>query len=128
MRSVSHHHSATLRNVLQVALNIEQMWFREINELHVFDFEQCDDFSVNITFPSVDQNLLKQTIFSFLHFGLAILKLLGHLRNVTCVFVTCCFFNHSCKFYIGQPEQVVFFIFNEECFASPLRPFADCYK
>ena len=37
-----------------IGLNIETLCFREINELSVFDLKTCDDFSVNIKFPSAD--------------------------------------------------------------------------
>ena len=43
--------------------------------LEVFDFKTCDDFSVNIKFPSADQNLLKRIIFWLVFFSLVLFKL-----------------------------------------------------
>ena len=52
-----------------IALNIEKLCFREKYELEVFDFKQCDDFYVNIQFPSADQNNFKRRTFWLLHVG-----------------------------------------------------------
>ena len=49
--------------------------------LEVFEFNTCDDFSVNIKFPQADQHLLCRITFFYLHFGLVFLELLGpHAR------------------------------------------------
>ena len=58
-----------------IGLNLETLCFREINELSVFDFKTCDDFSVNIKFPSADQNRLWRRTCWLLHFSLVLLKL-----------------------------------------------------
>ena len=58
-----------------IGLNIEKWCFRENSKLDVFDFKQCDDFSINIQFPSADQNFLKRRTFWGLHFGFVLLKL-----------------------------------------------------
>ena len=59
-----------------IGLKIKKWCFREKMNLEVFDFKNCDDFSINIKFPSADQHLLWRRIFWLLHFGLVLLKLL----------------------------------------------------
>ena len=43
--------------------------------MEVFDFKQCDDFYVNIQFPSADQNNFKRRTFWLLHVGFVLFKL-----------------------------------------------------
>ena len=58
--------------------------------LEVFEFNTCDDFSVNIKFPQADQHLLCRITFFYLHFGLVFLELLGpHARFAFCFDMFC---------------------------------------
>ena len=53
----------------------------------MFDLEHCDDLSVNIKFPSADQNRVKRRIVWLLHFSLMFLKLFElHARFFAYVF------------------------------------------
>ena len=69
-----------------IMLNIKKCASAKTHTLEVFDSKQCDDCSVDIKFLSADQNLLWRRIVWHLHFGLVLLKLLGHLINFMCFF------------------------------------------
>ena len=88
-----------------ITLNIEKWCFLGKLTLEVFDFKQCDDFSVNIKFPQADQNLLQRRTLFYLHVGLVFLKLLGphasfaHLFRHVCwcfQFCVCWFLMQTC--------------------------------
>ena len=113
-----------------IALNIQKWWFCENNNLEVFDFKQCYDFSVNIKFLPADQNLLQRTTFwllssSYLHLNKS------QLHSSICIFLDIFFFTAACKFAYFQSKFFFQFFFKNLMRSAShplLRPFAECYK
>ena len=52
--------------------------FLETTKFEVFEFKQCYEFSINVAYPPVSQNVLKQIMFWIFEFQLIVFENICH--------------------------------------------------